>query len=419
MWKLTKLEKQAMTLAIPQTINTEKKSLPTGIQTFSKIRENDCYYVDKTKYLIELTEETAVFLSRPRRFGKSLTIDTLEELFSGNKKLFIGLYAEKNWDWDTIYPVIRIGFAEGEILSAEKLARDIHVQLAKNEQKYQIDSEDTEDLHNRFRLLIQNLAKKTDKRVVILIDEYDKPMVDNINKPHILAIRGVLRDLYSVIKGQDAYIRFAMLTGVSKFSKVNIFSGLNNLTDISMISRYSAICGYTQEEFESVFAPELHDVDMEKVKSWYNGYNWTGESVYNPYDVLLFLNEKKYLSHWFSTGSSAWLIDNLVSNQLDMHSIEDNIYDDMDLARFDIDEMNPVAILFQTGYLTIKECSELPMGTRYSLKYPNIEVQQSLNKILLTRYLDSHYSLLNEQFKLYQYLRKQDFEQVKQLFQSD
>ncbi len=254
--------------------------------------------------------------------------------------------------------------------------------------------------------------------MVILIDEYDKPMVDNINKPHILEIRGVLRGLYSVIKGQDANIRFSMLTGVSKFSKVNIFSGLNSLTDISMRPLYSAICGYTQKELEAVFAPELHNVDMEKMKTWYNGYNWGGDSVYNPYDALLFFKDKLYQPYWFNTGSSAWLIDNLQTNQVDMHSIENNTYNIMELEQFDIDEIMPIAVLFQTGYLTIKECADFPMGIRYYLKFPNIEVQQSLNKILLTRYLDSHYSLLNEQFKLYQYLRKKDFEQIKQLFHS-
>ncbi len=394
-----------------------KKTLPTGIQTFSKLRKKDCYYVDKTQYLIELSKETAVFLSRPRRFGKSLTIDTLAELFSGNKALFTGLYAEKHWDWETVYPVIRLGFAAGQMTDAAKLTRDIHDQLSSNEHQYQVATGDSKDLHRRFRALIKNIAQKHNSLVVILIDEYDKPMVDNINQPHIVDIRNALRDLYSVIKDQDEHIRFSMLTGVSKFSRVNIFSGLNSLTDISLMSRYSAICGYTQEELESVFAPELVGVDREKMRDWYNGYNWSGDSVYNPYDALLFFKEKEYEPHWFKTGSSAWLIDNLATDELDMHSIEQNTYSSMELEKFDIDETNPIAVLFQAGYLTIKNVIK-KRGTRYTLKYPNIEVQQSLNQILLQKYLHPKYSLDTSQDKLYDYLQVCDYDKVAQLFHS-
>ncbi len=404
------------------TTNTQKKLLPTGIQTFAHIRNGNYYYVDKTPYLLELAKEKSVFLSRPRRFGKSLTIDTLDELFSGNKALFTGLYAENNWDWETTYPVIRIGFTEGQIDSAKKLEEDIHAQLAYNEQKYQLATGNLNRLHARFRSLIQNLAEQQQSEVVLLIDEYDKPMLDNINKPHILEIRDVLRDLYSVIKGQDAHLRFSMLTGVSKFSKVNIFSGLNSPTDISLDEQYSALCGYTQAELEDVFAPELTDVDndkMEQIKKWYNGYNWTGESVYNPYDILLFLQKKKrFQPYWFQTGSSAWLVDNLATNQLNMHDIEDITYDDADLAKFDIDEMSPVAILFQAGYLTINKVRERAMGVRYTLKYPNIEVQQSLNKVLLNNYFGNNYNIANEQNKLYDYLQDGEYDKVKQLFHS-
>ncbi len=403
---------------MPQTANTEKKLLPTGIQTFAHIRNGNYYYVDKTPYLLELAKEKAVFLSRPRRFGKSLTIDTLAELFSGNKALFTGLYAENNWDWETKYPVIRIGFTEGEIDSADYLKDNIRGQLLTNAKKFNLELADSKYISTVFKRLIQSIAEQQQSEVVILIDEYDKPMLDNINKPHILAIRDVLRDLYSVIKGQDAHLRFSMLTGVSKFSKVNIFSGLNSPTDITLMKRYSALCGYTQEELETVFAPELIGVDMEKVQDWYNGYNWTGERVYNPYDVLLFLQEHTYKAHWFSTGSSAWLVDNIATNQLNMHDIEDITYDDADLARFDIDEMSPVAILFQAGYLTINQVKERAMGVRYTLKYPNIEVQQSLNKVLLNNYFGNNYNIANEQNKLYDYLQDGEYDKVKTLLHS-
>ncbi len=403
-------------------MDTQKLLFPTGIQTFSDIRKKNYYYVDKTPYLVKLAEERAVFLSRPRRFGKSLTIDTLDELFSGNKALFKGLYAENHWDWDNKFPVIRLGFTEGKISNAKMLQIEIHKQLAKNEQKYQLATGDVDMLHDRFRSLIINLAEKSSSKVVLLIDEYDKPMLDNIDKPYIIEIRDILRDLYSVIKGQDANIRFSMLTGVSKFSKVNIFSGLNSLNDISLDSQYSALCGYTQAEFEEVFAPELTDVtnhNMETIKKWYNGYNWSGESVYNPFDILLFLQKnKKFQAYWFNTGSSAWLVDNLASNQLNMHDIENITYDEMDLSKFDIDEMTPVAILFQAGYLTINQVKNRPTGTRYTLKYPNIEVQQSLNKVLLNKYLGNHYNLVNEQEKLFDYLEEENYEKVEQLLHS-
>ncbi|PID63564.1 MAG: hypothetical protein CR974_01660 [Gammaproteobacteria bacterium] len=394
-----------------------KKTLPTGIQTFSHIRQGNYYYVDKTSYLLDIAKEKAVFLSRPRRFGKSLTIDTLAELFSGNKALFTGLYAEKHWDWETAYPVIRLGFAAGQVNSAEFLHANIHSQLLANAEKHEVELSSCEYLSMMFKELIQKISKKHNSLVVILIDEYDKPMVDNINQPHILAIRNVLRDLYSVIKDQDEHIRFSMLTGVSKFSRVNIFSGLNSLTDISLMSHYSAICGYTQAELESIFAPELTGVDKEKMKDWYNGYNWTGESVYNPYDALLFFKEKEYEPHWFKTGSSAWLIDNLATDELDMHSIEQNTYSSMDLEKFDIDEANPIAVLFQAGYLTIKDVVK-KRGTRYTLKYPNIEVQQSLNQILLQKYLHPKYSLDSSQDNLYDYLVACDYDKIAQLFHS-
>lgn len=391
-----------------KNLTPNKKLLPTGIQTFADIRNSNYYYVDKTPYLLEIAKERAVFLSRPRRFGKSLTIDTLDELFSGNKALFTGLYAENNWDWETKYPVIRIGFTEGETDSAEFLKNNIHGQLLANAKKFNIELSNSKYLSILFKTLIEDIAKQQQSKVVLLIDEYDKPMLDNINKPHILEIRSVLRDLYSVIKGQDAHLRFSMLTGVSKFSKVNIFSGLNSLTDISLMKQYSAVCGYTQNELEDIFAPELTNVNIRKMKKWYNGYNWCGESVYNPYDVLLFFKKQTYTAHWFQTGSSAWLVDNLATNQLSMHDIENITYNEMDLAKFDIDEMSPVAILFQTGYLTINQVKERAMGIRYTLKYPNIEVQQSLNEVLLNKYLGQNYHIANEQNKLYDYLQDGD-----------
>ncbi|MDR2690263.1 MAG: AAA family ATPase, partial [Azoarcus sp.] len=250
-----------------------RKKLPIGIQTFAKIREADYYYVDKTAFALKMIEEgTAYFLSRPRRFGKSLFLDTLAELLAGNEPLFRGLFCHDKWDWKIKYPVIRISFAEGIMGSRAKLEARIHRILAENERLLGVEK-DEGDIPDRFIALIQAAEAKFGQRAVILVDEYDKPILDNLTKPDLaIAMRDGLRNLYSVIKGQDAHIKFAFLTGVSKFSKVNIFSGLNNLSDITLDAEYSNICGYTDADVDTTFAPELEGLDRDNIRHWYNGY---------------------------------------------------------------------------------------------------------------------------------------------------
>ncbi|MDR1064686.1 MAG: AAA family ATPase, partial [Azoarcus sp.] len=217
-----------------------RKKLPIGIQTFAKIREDNYYYVDKTAFALRMIEEgTAYFLSRPRRFGKSLFLDTLSELFAGNEALFWGLHCHDKWDWRTKYPVIRISFAEGIMGSAVELKIRVLDILAENEQCLGLEK-GTGEIPGRFIRLIQVAEAKSGQRAVILVDEYDKPILDNLTRPNLAReMRDGLHNLYSVIKGQDAHIKFAFLTGVSKFSKVNIFSGLNNLSDITLDAEYS------------------------------------------------------------------------------------------------------------------------------------------------------------------------------------
>ncbi|MDR0379664.1 MAG: AAA family ATPase, partial [Candidatus Accumulibacter sp.] len=280
-----------------------RKKLPIGIQTFAKIREADYYYVDKTPFALRLIEEgTVYFLSRPRRFGKSLFLDTLSELFAGNEPLFRGLYCHDQWDWQTKYPVIRISFAEGIMESREGLDARIHRILAENERRLGVPKGEG-DIPDRFIDLIQAAEARFGQRAVILVDEYDKPILDKLSNPELAReMRDGLRNLYSVIKGQDAHVKFAFLTGVSKFSKVNIFSGLNNLKDITLDVRYSSICGYTEADVDTVFAPELEGLDRDKIRHWYNGYNWRGEAVYNPFDLLLLFDCREFRSFWFETG---------------------------------------------------------------------------------------------------------------------
>ena len=257
---------------------TDKKSLPIGIETFAKIRQSNHYYVDKTRLIVEMIQfSDYIFLSRPRRFGKSLTIDTIAELFGGNRALFTGLYADQHWDWSVKHPIIRLSFVDGVKEGLDRLHKNLANQLGETADRYQVTLSDNDYIAIQFRNLITALYEKYQQSVVILIDEYDKPILDNLvgNDPEqATQMREALRDFYSVIKGQDARLRFVMLTGVSQFSKVNLFSGLNNLTDITLLEQFSAVCGYTQSELESVFADELVNIDLDKVKQWYNGYNW-------------------------------------------------------------------------------------------------------------------------------------------------
>jgi hypothetical protein len=291
-----------------------RKRLPIGIQTFRKIREGDSYYVDKSGFALRLIEQGShYFLSRPRRFGKSLFLDTLAELFEGNEPLFQGLAAHGQWDWGRRYPVIRLSFADGVLRDRAELDARIDKLLRLNAERLGIELPQESGVAMRFGELIRLARRQCGERVVVLVDEYDKPILDNLADAEAArAMREGLRNLYSVIKGADADIRFAFLTGVSKFSKVSLFSGLNNLDDITVDPQYSAICGYTEADLERTFAPELPGLDRDQIRAWYNGYNWTGEAVYNPFDVLLLFQERQFRPWWFETATPTFLIDLLL-----------------------------------------------------------------------------------------------------------
>jgi len=277
-----------------------RKHLPIGIQSFAKLREENCYYVDKTALILQLIREGShYFLSRPRRFGKSLLIDTIAELFAGNEVLFDGLHCHTLWDWGKKYPVIRISFTEGALGGAAGLEQRLREILAHQQLQLGITCVN-QSLAGIFSELMEAAHLKYGQRVVVLIDEYDKPILDALSRPEeARAIRELLRYVYSAIKGADAHVKFAMLTGVSKFSKVSLFSGLNNLNDITVDSRYSALCGYTDADVDTVFAPELGGLDRTEIRHWYNGYNWLGESVYNPFDLLLLFQKRQFHPYWF------------------------------------------------------------------------------------------------------------------------
>ena len=259
------------------------KRLPIGITTLQSIKKDNCYYVDKTHFVKKLVDNGKYFfLSRPRRFGKSLFVDTLKQAFLGNKQLFEGLYLEKNWDWSVKYPVIHIDFGGGFVKDQQDLKEWIIRQLKHHKLIYNLEIEETNNIRFMFNDLILNLYNTFKNPVVVLVDEYDKPILDNIeNTEKAIEIRDILKDFYSVLKTAEPYLKFVFLTGVSRFSKVSIFSGLNQLNDITIDSRFSTICGYTQSELETVFAEQLEGVDLEELKRWYNGYSWLGDKVYN------------------------------------------------------------------------------------------------------------------------------------------
>jgi hypothetical protein len=395
----------------------DRRQLPIGIQTFAKIREGDFYYVDKTAFALRLIEQGShYFLSRPRRFGKSLFLDTLGELLAGNEPLFRGLFVHDKWDWTVHYPVLRFSFAEGVFKSAAALQERIVEQLQAMQQAFNIRCVAT-SIAGSFLELIRTLHQQSGVRVVILVDEYDKPILDNITNPEIAReMRDGLRDLYSVIKGADAHIKFAFLTGVSKFSKVSIFSGLNNLNDITLDAHYAAICGYTETDLETVFAPELPGLDRVEIRRWYNGYNWLGEAVYNPFDLLLLFDKHEFRPFWFETGTPTFLIDLLMQRQVfapDLARIQTSA--DL-LGRFDVDDIAIEALLFQTGYLTIGETIDIPGRRQYVLRYPNLEVQTSLNTYLGGALVHDAQTQNRLTVRLYQLLLANDFAGLRQLF---
>lgn len=369
-------------------MNSLRKKLPVGIQSFAKLRLGGFYYVDKTALAFALTQESGYyFLSRPRRFGKSLFLDTLKELFEGNQALFVGLSIHPLWNWQRSYPVLRFSFGSGVLKTPQDLVQTIHKQLEDHERKFDLPAR-YPDNRNRFADLIARTRTKTGQGVVLLIDEYDKPILDNItDQASALAMRESLKDFYSVIKDSDASIRFVFLTGVSKFSKVSLFSGLNNLNDITLDARYSSLCGYTDEDIDTVFAPELPGLDRQEIKRWYNGYNWRGQAVYNPFDVLLLFDKREFHPFWFETGAPSFLIKLMAQEGFFTPKLASLRTGAELISTFDVDCITPEALLFQTGYLTIAHCEQGASGKwRYTLGYPNHEVAMSLNSSLLAAY---------------------------------
>ena len=397
-----------------------RRRLPIGIQTFREIREADCYYVDKTAYLRRLVDEGKhYFLSRPRRFGKSLFVDTLKEAFEGNEPLFEGLALRDEWDWSVRHPVLRLSFGSGTFREGE-LAAEVADQLRALEEDAAITPPPSASVAARFRFLIRALHERAGRRVAVLVDEYDRPILDTLEAPDLArANRDVLRGLYAVIKDCDAHVRFTFLTGVSKSSKVSLFSGLNNLADITLDPRYGAICGYTDADLDAVFAPELPGLDRDAIRAWYDGYNWRGaDTVYNPFDILLLFDRREFDAWWFETGTPAFLVDALLARGVGGVALEEMIASGDLLSSFDVDRIATEALLFQTGYLTITGTEDLGGKTLYRLGYPNREVRQSLNEHLLRAMTPEPSRHGTREIELYARLRANDFAGLRALFEA-
>ena len=363
-----------------------RRKLPIGIQTFREIRTDDCYYVDKTAFILRLTRKGKhYFLSRPRRFGKSLLLDTIKELFEGSEELFRGLHVHDHWEWSKSRPVVRLDFGAGDYREPALLEASVMEQLAAIERRAGITPE-YRTAPGRLAYLLEALHERSGQRAAVLVDEYDKPILDVLeHKETARANRSYLRGLYATIKTCDAHVEFTLLTGVSKFSMASVLSGgLDNLIDITLDPRYAAICGYTEADLDTVFAPELPGLDREEIRDWYNGYDWRRDDrVYNPFDILLLFDRREFAAHWFETGTPSFLIDTLIERGVASPELDGMLAGGDLLSAFDVDEIEPEALLFQTGYLTIRSVEHSARGPRYRLGYPNREVRLALNERLL------------------------------------
>ncbi len=374
------------------------KPLPIGIATFKDIIAGEFLYVDKTEYVYELVRypKGVYFLSRPRRFGKSLLLSTLHEVFAGHRDLFVGLWLyDSDYQWEE-HPVIRLDFSNLKVTTAVALKRGLKRLLRHAARLHDITLEDGEYYEQFFDLIFQ-LTVKYEKQVVVLIDEYDKPLIDNLTDvAEARRIRDVLKGFYTILKGTDEYLRFVFLTGVSKFSKVGVFSDLNNLDDLTMSPLFATLLGITEEELSSYFDEYLMDFApqqgmakaalLRQVRHWYNGFRFAANcpSVYNPFSLLKLFKHRHFSNYWFETGTPTFLIQLIRERRYNVAELEDLRVRELSFSSYDIDNLSVLPLLFQTGYLTIKGYD--PESRLYQLYYPNTEVEESFLLYLMNEF---------------------------------
>ena len=378
--------------------------LPLGVQDFSILREGDYLYVDKTSLIYELTHtQRAVFLSRPRRFGKSLLLSTIKYYFLGRKDLFTGLAIEQLEEqskepWAE-YPVMYFSLASGEFMEKDGLAEKLRASLNDFEEKYELPHDEA-TLAIRFAKALENANKKTGHKVVVLVDEYDNPLLKNmtVNPQQEEDNRNLYKAFFATLKDCDEYLRFYMFTGVTKFSKVSIFSDLNQLTDISLVDEYAEICGITKQEIEDNFDLYIQnlskkfglsrDETLSELKRMYDGYHFSssGEGMYNPYSLLHCFNEKKFGNYWFESGTPTFLINKLNSSKIDIRQFTDEVkVSESEIKDYRPENADPVPLFYQSGYLTIKSWNG--KQNSYKLTFPNAEVKYGFLNSLAPSYL--------------------------------
>jgi hypothetical protein len=365
------------------------KPLNTSTYTFSNLIEGGYLYVDKTRYIFEHLVEPSFsqfFLARPRRFGKSLLVSTLKAIFQGRRELFAGLAIDGiNYDWNT-YPVIHLDMGSCVGKNRAETEMRINDQLDLNAKQYGVELTKSE-VDRRFVELIEILHDKHDK-VVVLVDEYDKPLLGHLGQPMVREIQNLLKGFYGVIKTTESRQRFALITGVSKFSKVSIFSDLNNLNDLTMSSKAATLLGYTQEELEDNFDAHINALArqqgwdkvtaLSELKVWYNGYCFHASSptVYNPVSTMKCLDSGEFKNYWFETGTPTFLVDLLKKSPLNMDQLSapETLF-----SVYDVEQLSPLPLMVQTGYLTIKSTQTRGRETKYELGYPNYEIENSFS----------------------------------------
>ena len=375
------------------------EKLATDIFTFEELINNGFTYVDKTDRLLPLVNMSIgkqFFIARPRRFGKSLAVSTLHALFEGRRKLFKGLYIERRWNWKKKWPVLHLDLSTAQPGRVEDLAGNLNTILASEARRNKVRLRKEASVSDTFRNLIEDLAAKSkDGQMVLLIDEYDKPLLKNLNTPAVIPFRDALKEFYSVIKACEGLQRFTFITGISKFSKVSIFSDLNNLKDRTLEADEATLFGYTHDEVKK-FMPELlhafsaakgwtDEQGFAKIMKWYDGYRFeeNSERVFNPVSLALCLSSGKLRNYWSTTAMTTFLMDTLKKKPLNFSKVN---VDESTLGTYEPDRADLTTLLFQTGYLTITGFRQIGAQRRYSLDFPNLEVENSFLRQVVPAY---------------------------------
>ncbi len=361
-----------------------RRRLPIGINDFRTIREGDFYYVDKTPLIRRLVDRGRYyFLSRPRHFGKSLLVSTLESLFECDEELFRGLDIHDHWDWSKPRPVVRLSF-DGTYRDPSELDRDIIEQLERIERRFDLGHDRSWDRGQlRLSTVLDRLHHATGRSVVVLVDGHDRPALGMLDQPEVAKANWEhMCGVYGIIKGSARQVGFVFVTGESMLSTAGpFFSGLNNLIDISLDPRNGTICGFTDDDLDRVFAPELLGLDRDQIRIWYNGYNWRGdERVYNPFDMLSLFKNREFKPYWFDATPSTFLFEKIMAETVGLIELENQKVDSWTLKRFDVDRIGIEALMFQTGYLTITEELEDKYDRLFRLDHPNFGVRRSLQR---------------------------------------